>query len=33
MNGERVNVYLGIKLNDKAQKYLDSIETFDEGVF
>jgi len=33
INGERVNVYQGIKLNDKAQKYLDSIETFDEGVF
>ena len=33
INGERVNVYQGIKVNDKAQKYLDSIETFDEGVF
>jgi putative DNA primase/helicase len=33
INGERANVYLGIKLNDKAQKYLDSIETFDEGIF
>jgi hypothetical protein len=33
INGERVNVYQGIKLNEKAQKYLDSIETFDEGVF
>jgi P4 family phage/plasmid primase-like protien len=33
MEGERTNVYLGIKLNDKAQKYLDSIETFDEGIF
>lgn len=33
INGERTNVYLGIKLNDKAQKYLDSIETFDEGIF
>ena len=33
MNGERVNVYLGIRLNDKAQKYLESIETFDEGIF
>ena len=33
INGERVNVYQGIKVNEKAQKYLDSIETFDEGVF
>jgi hypothetical protein len=33
VNGERQNVYQGIRFNDKAQKYLDSIETFDEGVF
>lgn len=33
VNGERSQVYMGIKLNEKAQKYLDSIVTFDEGVF
>jgi hypothetical protein len=33
VNGERSQVYLGVKLNEKAQKYLDSVETFDEGVF
>jgi P4 family phage/plasmid primase-like protien len=33
VNGERANVYMGVKFNDKAQKYIDSIETFDEGVF
>jgi len=33
VNGERIQVYLGIKLSAKAQKYVDSIETFDEGVF
>ena len=33
MNGERSQVYMGVKLNEKAQKYLDSVETFDEGVF
>ena len=33
VNGERSQVYTGIKLNAKAQKYVDSIETFDEGVF
>jgi P4 family phage/plasmid primase-like protien len=33
VNGERVNVYQGIKLNDKARKYIESIETFDEGIF
>ncbi len=32
-NGERMQVYVGTKLNAKAQKYVDSIETFDEGVF
>jgi P4 family phage/plasmid primase-like protien len=32
-NGERVSVYLGVSLKPKAQKYIDSIETFDEGVF
>jgi hypothetical protein len=33
VKGERSQVYMGVKLNDKAQKYLDSIETFDEGIF
>jgi P4 family phage/plasmid primase-like protien len=33
INGERSQVYMGVKLNAKAQKYLDSVETFDEGVF
>jgi putative DNA primase/helicase len=33
VNGERSQVYAGVKLNAKAQKYVDSIETFDEGVF
>jgi P4 family phage/plasmid primase-like protien len=33
LRGERTNVYLGVRLNDKAQKYVDSIETFDEGIF
>jgi P4 family phage/plasmid primase-like protien len=32
-NGERVSVYMGVALKPKAQKYIDSIETFDEGVF
>ena len=31
--GQRVHLYLGVALNEKAQKYVDSIETFDEGVF
>ena len=33
VNGERSHVYMGVKFNDKAQKYIDSIETFDEGIF
>jgi hypothetical protein len=33
INGERSQFYEGVKLNAKAQKYVDSIETFDEGVF
>lgn len=33
VNGERSQVYKGVKLNDKAQKYLDSVETFNEGIF
>jgi len=32
-NGERINVYLGVSLKPKAQKYIDSIETIDESVF
>jgi len=32
-NGDRQQVYMGVRLNAKAQKYVDSIETFDEGVF
>ena len=32
-NGERLQVYMGVKLNAKAQKYVDSIETFDNEVF
>ncbi len=31
--GERQQVYMGVKLNPKAQKYVDSIETFDNEVF
>lgn len=33
VNGERSQVYMGVKLNEKAQKYLDGVETFNEGVF
>ena len=33
VNGERSQVYLGVRLNEKAKKYLETIETFDEGVF
>ena len=33
VQGERMNVYQGIRFNEKAQKYIDSIETFDEGIF
>ena len=32
-SGERQQVYMGVKLNAKAQKYVDSIETFDNEVF
>jgi P4 family phage/plasmid primase-like protien len=31
--GNRTHVYRGVKLNEKAQKYVDSIETFDESIF
>lgn len=33
VDGERLHVYTGIKLNPKAQKYLDSVEPLNEGVF
>ena len=33
VNGERSQVYVGVKLNAKAQKYVDSVETFGESVF
>jgi hypothetical protein len=33
IDGARSQVYMGVKLNDRAQKYLDSVETFNEGVF
>jgi hypothetical protein len=33
VDGQRLQVYFGVKLNNKAQKYIDSIETFDQGVF
>lgn len=33
IDGQRTQVYHGVKLNGKAQKYLESIESFDEGVF
>jgi putative DNA primase/helicase len=33
VDGERVQMYFGVKLNSRAQRYVDSIETFDEGVF
>jgi P4 family phage/plasmid primase-like protien len=32
-NGDRQQVYMGVRLNAKAQKYVDSIETFDSEVF
>lgn len=31
--GERVHVYRGVKLNDKAKAYVESVETFEEGIF
>ena len=33
IDGERSQVYVGVKLNAKAQKFIDSFESFDEGVF
>jgi phage/plasmid-associated DNA primase len=32
-NGDRNQVYLGVRFNDKAEKYLQSIVSFDEGVY
>jgi P4 family phage/plasmid primase-like protien len=32
-NGGRIHIYRGVKLNDKAQKYINSIESFNEEVF
>ena len=32
-NGRRIHTYVGVKLNDKAQKYIDSVITFDEGEY
>ena len=32
-DGNRAHVYRGVRLNEKAQKYIDSIERFDESVF
>jgi len=33
INGERSHVYLGVRLNEKAKAYIESVETFDEGAF
>jgi hypothetical protein len=30
-SGNRVHVYRGIRLNDKAQKYIETVGTFDDG--
>lgn len=32
-DGNRMHVYRGVRLNEKAQKYVQSIETFDESIF
>ena len=32
-NGSRIHIYRGVKLNAKAQKYVDSVESFNEEVF
>ena len=32
-NGNRTHIYRGIRLNPKAQKYVDSVESFNEEVF
>jgi hypothetical protein len=33
VDGERHQVYLGVRINKKAQAYLDGIVKFDDGVF
>ena len=33
VDGNRVHVYRGVKLNEKAQKYVDSISNFEEEIF
>lgn len=33
VNKEKQNVYQGIRLTEQAQRYLDTVVTFDEGVF
>ena len=32
-NGGRTHIYRGIKLNEKAKAFIETVETFDEGVF
>jgi len=32
-DGKRDHVYMGIKLNEEAQKYINSVITFEEGAF
>jgi P4 family phage/plasmid primase-like protien len=33
VDGNRIHVYRGVKLNEKAQKYVDSISNFEEEIF
>ncbi len=33
VDGNRIHVYRGVKLNEKAQKYIDSISNFEEEIF
>jgi len=32
-NGERIHIYRGVKLNAKAQKYIESISNFEQEIF
>ena len=32
-NGGRIQIYRGVKLNARAQKYVDSVESFNEEIF
>jgi len=32
-NGGRVHIYRGIRLNEKAKKYIENIQAFSEDVF